>query len=125
MSDLNVNVYCYFNRPEWEREYDEFCAYQSDEPACDDWFDDDGEFEADNDNASDCFSIYFTPNEKVGKVSAEVDALRLFEVLSKLHLQQVCDVDIEFGLCGSPRVNIEFLDDDGYFREGSVTFLNS
>jgi len=91
----------------------------------DDWFDDDEEFEADNDNDALGFSIYFSPNEKAGKIGAEVDALRLFEVLGKLQYRWVHDVKIEYGLCGSPRVTIDVEGGDGWVHEATVTFQSA
>lgn len=100
-------------------------AYREVASLDDDWFDDDEEFEADNDNDAAGFSIYFSPNEKAGKIGAEVDALRLFEVLSKLQYRWVHDVKIEYGLCGSPRITIDVEDDDGWVHEATVTFQSA
>lgn len=103
-------------------------AYREVDLLEDDWFDDDEEFEAENDNNDNDaagFSIYFSSNEKAGKIGAEVDALRLFEVLGKLQYRWVHDVKIEYGRCGSPRVTIDVEDDDGWVHEATVTFQSA
>jgi len=94
MSHLNVNVNCYFNRPEWEREYDEFCADQFDE------------FEADNDN-----TVGWTidiDHDFPGPVAAERNCLRFMAVMEELVNCEIRNVSLSYDFDGNPVCSIKY-----------------
>lgn len=92
------------------------------DPFDDSWFDDDEEFDAANDNDHLNFMVEFKFSGAVGKVQAEIECLHLFEVLQQMKGKRIDDFSIDYGICGSPRVTIEFEDYDGWVHEGTVTF---